>query len=302
MFGLCALSRTYFKALGAALLRGRCLRALFAFPLQIIIVFLCLIPQITRAQTAQKATVVLDGALVYQDADFDAPVIATLKLGEVYDISRAKKGPFHKIRIKPGTVGWVADVDVKPGIIKIKPPEKEKKERRKKPFFAARYRGPTFDYINFTEDTLGEERSAGMLFYGVKFNGFNTLMEGEIYTEGNILFHIGAPQYYSDYTKKGADGFIVMANFLFQTVLPQSKSMLFYYGFGPMFKYSHFSLEVPNGTQTLNYSADDMNLGVVFNVGLAFRLGESLSLRTDAKYYWERSRYYGLGLNLGWEF
>lgn len=286
MYGLCALNR------GLAVL-----------------CFTLLLPLISWAQQAQQATVMTDGALVYQDSDFDAAVITTLKRGGVYSISTGKKGPFHKIRIKPGTVGWIADSDIKLGVVKLPSPEEEEKKakkadeppKRKKPFFAARFRGPTFEYINYTEDTLGEERSQYLLFYGMKFNGHNTLFDGEIYTDGNIIFHVGAPGYYSDYTKRSADGFIVMANFLLQTVLPQSKSHLFYYGFGPMFRYSHFTLDVPSGSKNLSYAADDMALGAIFDLGLAFRLG-SLSLRTDAKYYWERTKYYGFGLNLGWEF
>ncbi len=282
MFGLCVLNRG----------------------LSVLLISL-LFPLITWAQ-AQQATIIQDGALIYQDADFDAPVIDTLKRGQVHSISKGKKGPFYKIRVKPGIVGWIADTDVKLGVVKIAPAEKnegrlDKKETRKKPFFATRYRGPTLDFINYTEDTLGQERSEFMTFYGVKFNGYNTLFDGEIYTDGNILFSFGAPKYYSDVTKKSADGFIVMADFLMQTVLPQSKTMLFYYGFGPMFKYSHFTIEVPSGAKSVSYAADDMTLGALFDLGLAFRF-ERLSVRADAKYYWERTRYYGFGLNLGWEF
>lgn len=285
MFGLCVLNRGF-----------------------AVLALLLLLPVMSWAQ-AQKGTVINEeGALVYQDADFDSPVIDTLKRGAVYNISKKKNGPFFKIRVKPGILGWVADTDIKPGVIKLTTPKKEKrtdetaaKEKRKRPFFATRYRGPTFEFINFTEDTLGAERSDNLVFYGFKFNGYNTLFDGEIYTDGNIIFNAGAPGYYSSYTKKSADGFIIMANFLLQTVLPQSKWHLLYYGFGPMFKYSHFVLEVPDGTRTLTYAADDMALGAIFDLGLAFRIG-NMSLRTDAKYYWERSKYYGFGLNLGWEF
>lgn len=267
-----------------------------------------LLPSLVWAQ-AQKATVITDGALVYQEADFDAPVILTLKRGDVFSVSIGKKGPFYKIRIKPGTLGWVADTDVKPGVVKLTPLPEDKrlfdksgeKSPQKKPFFATRYRGPSFTYVNFTEDTLGQERSSFLPFFGAKFNGFNTVISGEIYTEGNIMFHFGAPSYYADVTKKTAQGFVVISDFLLQTVSVLGKSQLFFYGLGPMVKYSHFEIQVPNGTSTSNYSADDLNLGVVANVGLAFRLGD-LSLRTDAKYFWERTKYYALGVNLGWEF
>lgn len=282
MFGSCVFNR-FSVVLGA-----------FLFPL-------CLWAQ------AQQATVVMDGALIYQDADFDAPVISTVNLGTVYSISTKKKGPFYKIRLKPGHVGWIADTDIKPGVIKMEKPEAPNKEaqrearKKNRPFFASRYWGPVLQYTNFTEDTLGQERNDGLLMYGVKFNGFNTMFSGEIYTDANILFHFGAPAYYSDYTKRSADGFIFIADFLLQTVIPQGKNALFFYGFGPLFKYSHFNIDVPDGASNLSYSADDMTVGAVFDVGAAARMGD-FSLRLDGKYYWERTKYFAVGLNLGWQF
>lgn len=285
MFGLCALNKK-----------------------NLVFILVLLLPFTVWSQQVQKGTVINDGAMVYQDADFDAPVIDTLKRGAVHSISKGTKGPFHKIRLNSGSLGWIADTDIKLGVLKLasvkkeKTPEQEERERRKKPFFATRYRGPTFEFINFSEETLGKERSANLVFYGIKFNGYNTIFDGDIYADANIIFHSGAPDYYQSYTKKSADGMILIANFLLQTTLPQSKWHLVYYGFGPMFRYSNFNLEVPNGTKTTSYTAADMSLGALFDLGLAFRIGSSLSLRADAKYYWEKTQYYGLGLNLGWEF
>jgi hypothetical protein len=267
----------------------------------------CLWPSVLWAQ-AQQATVVNDGALVYQDADFDAAVINTLKVGGVYNISKGKKGAFYKIRLKPGTVGWIADNDVRLGVIKIKPQPKtvdietEMKKKPVKPFMRSRYRGVALEYLMYQEDTMGEYRTSGLMFYGMKINGYNTMFTGDIYTDANILFHVGAPSYYADETGHSADGFIVIANFLLETALPQSKWHMFYYGFGPTFKYSHFNLESDTGTESLTYPADDMTLGAVFNLGLGFRLSQSLSLRSDIKYYWEKTKYYGAGLNLGFAF
>jgi hypothetical protein len=254
---------------------------------------------------------VVNEALVYQNDDFDAPVIATVKRGSVYSISAGKKGPFYKIRLKPGTVGWIADTDVKPGVHKVaaapkkskmKPLEgAEKPEPKNKPFFASRYRGLTIDYIYFTEDTVGGSQSAYTTFFGAKFYGNNTLFDGEIYTESNILFSPSAPSYYDDITHRSAGGFIFIADFLFQTPSPRGKDFMTYYGFGPMLKYSHFNLEVPDGARTLNYAADDMSVGVVFNLGVGFRIGR-VATRFDAKYYWEKTQYYGFGANVGLDF
>lgn len=260
---------------------------------------------------SQQATIVNE-ALVYQNDDFDAPVIATVKRGGVYTISSGKKGPFHKIRVKPGTVGWIADTDVKIGVHKVNTPKQKKEmtplfdpekenDKKKKPFFASRFRGLTLDYIYYTEDTVGGTQSEFMMFVGAKFYGFNTLFDGEIYTESNILFSPSAPKYYEDVTGKSAGGFIFITDFLFQTPTPRGKDVITFYGFGPMLKYSHFNLEVPDGTRTLNYAADDMSIGAVINLGLAARFNR-VAVRFDAKYYWEKTQYYGLGANVGLDF
>lgn len=262
---------------------------------------------------SQQGTIQNDAALVYQDDDFDAPVIATLKKGSVYSISTGKKGPFYKIRVKPGSVGWIADSDIKPGVHKtatpkpekeIKPlfdPEKPEKQDKKKAFFSQRYRAFTVDYIYFTEDTVGGQQSEFMTFYGAKFYGFNTLFDGEIYTESNLLFAPTAPKYYEDITGRAASGFAFLVDFLFQTPVPRGKDVMTFYGMGPMLKYSHFNLEVPTGTSTLNYAADDMSVGAVFNFGLGARINR-VGLRFDAKYYWEKTQYYGFSASAGLDF
>lgn len=265
-----------------------------------------LLPVLTWAQAAQKGTVVADEAMVYQDPDFDAPILAKLHMGQVFSISTGKKNGFYKIRIKPGSTGWVSDAEIQPGVHKKLTPEEikentEEVEAKSKPYFASRFRGISLDMINFTEDTMGAERNASTLFYGVNFHGYNTLFSGEIFTESNLLFHSGAPSYYEDYTKQSASGFIFIADFLLQTVIPSTQNFLYYYGFGPMFKYSHFDLQLGGGNSAKNYSADDMTLGALFNVGVGFRAG-NFSVRPQVKYYWEKSGYFGGSVNIGYIF
>ena len=257
---------------------------------------------------SQQGTVI-EETQIYQDADFDAPVIAVVKPGGVYSISTKKKGPFYKIKIKQGMIGWIADSDIHVGVIKNSASaqkkkieeERERERDTRRPFFATRYWGPAFEYMNYTEDTMGKERTAGLLFYGLKWSGYNTLIGGEIYTDSNLLIYSGAPSYYKDVTGQSAGGFIVNANFLFQTINPITPSALYFYGFGPALRYSHFDLHLPNGATTIGYSADDMALGAVFDFGLAFRLSR-VSLRADAKYYWEKNKYFAGGASLGFEF
>lgn len=264
--------------------------------------------QTASAQSSQKATVINDEALVYKDADFDAPVISHLRPGMVFDISKAKRGPFYKIRLQPGLLGWIADTDVRPNSPLKKTPkekdlleEKKKEELLGKDFLISRYRGGELEWINYTEQTMGKQRSAGMIFYGLKFSGIDTAVSGAVYADSNLMFHIGAPGYYTQATGEGASGFLAMGDLLLETAQPINPKMLYFYGLGPMVRYSRYSLALPSGTSSTSYTAEDLTLGVDFNLGLAVRW-KAFALRGEAKYYWEKNRYYGLGLAVQYQF
>jgi len=263
---------------------------------------------VASAQSSQKATVVEDGALVYKDADFDSPVISHLREGMIFDISKTQRGPFYKIRLMPGLVGWVADTSVKPNSpLKKTPKEKDQAEERKKDellsknFLISRFRGGELEWINYAEQTMGKQRSAGMIFYGLKFSGIDTAVSGAVYADTNFMFHWGAPGYYNQATGEGASGFLAMADLMLETAQPINPRMLYFYGLGPMARYSRYSLALPAGTSSTSYTAEDLTLGVDFNLGLAVRW-KAWALRTEAKYYWEKNRYYGLGLAVQYQF
>lgn len=271
---------------------------------------------------SQKARVINDGALVYKDADFDAEVLTQLKAGQVYDISLKTKGPFYKIRLKPGLLGWIADTDVRvggkapakgaaPQAGKKAPPKapdnKEEKEsflekKRVRSFYGSRYRGPMVSYLTYNENTMGELRSENLPFYGFKVQGPNTMFSGDFRTDAEFLFHFGAPSYYEKATGYSSSGWIFLTDFVFETAYPQSKWHMLTFGFGPMFKYSHYQVSLLQNGKQISYSLDDMNLGVVFDGGLAFRIADTYALRFNIKYYWEKTKYWGGSLTFGFPF
>lgn len=255
----------------------------------------------------QKATISSQGALVYTEAHYNAEIMTTLPRGGVYYISTKNKGPFYRIRIKKGVMGWISREDLRLGEVSKEELSKQEElnkqaeltkesspDRENLPFYGLRHWGFSLDYLNYHEQTMGQKRSAWMPFAGVKWSGTETLMSGPIYIESNILVG-GAPSYYQDEPGVSAQGFILIADFLFQTVAPRGKGAYTFYGLGPVLKYSHLNLKA--GSQS--FLAQEVGLGVVANFGVAFQMGAKWSLRLDAKYYWERERYYGAGLSLG---
>lgn len=270
---------------------------------------------------SQQAQIVNQGALVYKDADFDAPILAELKAGQSYAISIKKRGPFYKIRIKTGVTGWIADNDVRLSTVaspvgqagpgktakgENTPASKSEKKseapaRPLKPFYSSRYRGPVVSYLTYNENSMGAIRSQNMPFYGFKVAGPNTMFSGDFRTDAEFLFRSGAPDYYQSATGRAASGWIFITDFIFETAMPQSKWHMVTYGFGPMFKYSHFEVGLTESGKEINYSLDDMSLGAVFDLGLAFRTGK-YALRFNTKYYWEKTKYWGFGITFGFPF
>lgn len=303
MFGSCALNNFTSKAFVAVAVSLAVTTAFAQAP--------------SSAPKSQKGTVISEEAMVYQNPDFDSPVVGTVHRGENYDISIGRKGPFYKVRLKPGSLGWIGDNDIVPGANRVSPPVKNPKapnikkkkaqqapsqpKKKQKPFVLQDYRGPALEYLPFKEETLGASRKENLLFYGFKWAGPNLIVDGDTVTDASVLFHYGAPKYYKDATGSDASGWIILANFLFQSNQSQGRDVMTFYGFGPAFRYSHFNVAMNVAGQNTNYAADDMALGAVFNGGIGLRRG-NYAVRAELKYYWEKTTYLGGGLSVLWKF
>jgi hypothetical protein len=268
----------------------------------------------SRAQPkyAYQAKTVQPDVEVYEKPDFGSTVIATLPEGKVFDVSRTVKNSFYKIRIKSGVLGYVFDGDLQPLFANAPIPHQRsgKKKRtqqegskKRRSFEYTQFAGLQFQNIQFEEDTMGSKRREALSFFGAKISGPNLIIEGATPSEMNFLFHTGAPSYYEKATGKQADGWVLIGDFLLQTYFPQSKNTLTFLGFGPMFRYSKFAVTVTDATtnKTSDYSLEDIAVGVVFNVGAAVRLN-SIALRGDLSYFWEKQAYFGGGLSVQFAF
>lgn len=309
--------------------------------------------QQTFAQAkAATAQIVGEFPYVYNEPSFDAEVIAELVQGDKFTVSQAKRGPFHRILLKPGLQGWISESEIK--IVSQKPlplkkqlsaktaikADKKKidspttrsqkiskkvktqkghedsepgdiffdsdddisdleqsREKRKKLMLYDRHMGLAIDQVQFTEDTLGSTRTSAMTFFGFRMAGAETLFDGIVTADTHLLFAPSAPNYYQSVTGESASGFAMLGHFQLLTQNALSRDIIYHYGFGPLLKYSSFQLK-RNGQ---NYTADDVALGAVFGFGLGFRMGP-WALRPDFKYYWERSRYWSLGLGVLWSY
>ncbi len=262
---------------------------------------------------SQWGTIVVDEAIVFHEPDFDAEMISQVRRGEIFPMSVRPQGPFYKIKLKDGRLGWVMDVDIKAGRLKqdtinIKLLEKNSKDQAsltdklkatpRVHFAGQRWRGLQYELIQFSEKTLGKKRSDSLGFVGLRIAGPNTLFEGDTFVTTDLLFYTTAPKYYEQATGEKADGWIMLTQVLFQTVNPQGSSTYSMFGFGPLVKYSHFNLGLDRSGKSYQYAVDDMYLGFVFQGGVAARFNQGFSARLDAKYYYEKQQYLSLGLSV----
>lgn len=271
-----------------------------------VIFFLVCLTGVAFAQ-AIKATIVGETPFVYAAPDFDSKVLAELQPGTVYDISKNKKSGFHKIRVRPGLVGWIADSELRIGTHKIKSEEdavsdveEKRMEKARKntnlPMDFVRFRGVVLESVLYTEKTAGRERSAAVPFVGIKFAGPNTLFSGMMPADTSLMLSTTTPSYYKDVTQNSAKGFILIGQFQFLTNFSRGANYLGFYGFGPVARYSHFDLALGSGASKKTYAADDLALGVCFNVGAIYRWS-SVGIRPEIKYYWEKNKYLSIGLS-----
>lgn len=258
--------------------------------------------------TALKATIKVEQAYIFTKPDFDAEVLTVLGPGpQAFSVSRGKTGPFHKIRLTTGQIGYVLDSDIQ----FLNPPKRKKtnseakkksevRDPRKKSFMGTRFLGPAVQLVNYTESTMGKDRSQSLPFYGVRWSGLGTFfMDRSTYTDANLLIRWGAPSYYEDATTNSAAGWILLTDMLLEFTQMQTRSVMSYFGIGPMFRYSHINSSLNVGSTKTEYSLDDMVLGAAFNLGMAFELGK-YAVRLDGKYYWEKSKYWAVGLAFQW--
>lgn len=253
----------------------------------------------------QLGKVIHSGALVYKNSDFDASVIAKLAAGKTYLISNQIIGAFYKIKIKDGVYGYIADTDIRPVTAesekKLKNINGKKnkasvlKSKKQKAFEFQKYRGLQISQIAFKEDTMSVDPKENLTFFGFRVSGPDVLVEGS-YVDSTIQLHLGAPQYYEKATKKSADGLILLMDFKWQTVFPQGKNTMLYFGFGPMLKYSQFRTALNVSGKEEAYDLVDMSVGAALDLGLTQRF-EQFALRGEILYYWEKTQYSGLAVS-----
>ena len=249
---------------------------------------------------AKKGVINSDETDIYLSADFDSDIIETVHKGETFLISDKTYGPFYKIKLKSGKIGYIPDNEVnvngKPfketpfrdsaveDAKKNKNPEFENDEGEENEPFDFSRRGFTAQIINYREDTMGAIRSDDLIAIGYKSISDVTW---------EVIGAFKAPRYYAEKTGGDANGVQVWADYGINNTILLSKHSAIRDSGGLMAHASQIKVSAPSKS----YDLQDLSLGVVLDVGLMLQF-KKVTFDLSAKYFFDRNNYGGVGLSL----
>jgi hypothetical protein len=270
------------------------------------------------------AVVKTDGAIVYKQPDFDAPVITSLAKGANVRVSRGVTGQyakFHKVKVGD-QIGYIADIDVNvegtapyreakqiadrasaektktkkrkrsdanSGAREASGGKKSKAKKHQEPIMFTRYVGLSLGETWYKEGITGVDASATLTTYGLKMTGPDILLNGAL-MDFNLILHYGAPSYYGPLSSTPPSGFVLWTDALFLLPFVQGFNHMFYLAAGPMLALSDF--KVVNGGHSQDLMA--LKIGLDGAIGAGFRVDKT-AFKLEAKYIYEKQVYHSLG-------
>lgn len=258
----------------------------------------------SSAKAAQEAVAVTEGGLVYRNPDFDSKVIGSLRQGETYFISTRKfNSAFHRIRLRQGVLGYVADVDVSTGKTSPKPApgifkdaeEEQRSARPERPRFMREKTllGLVGGSVDYAEVFAKREYRSSTTMLGAKLTTPFGVFDGPFLFDAQILMSLSPPEFFKRLSTIEPQGNVFLGSLVIQYPMLEfsGRRGLFYIGAGPVVAYSSVLVEFQSSKLLL----DEVRAGGVLVTGLAFDLSNAkVILKIEPKYYVEKSNYMGL--------
>ncbi len=252
---------------------------------------------------AQKAKIVGEDFEVYAEADFDSDQIDEVHEGEVYMVSDKNYGPFYRIKLKSGKVGYVVDYALNiQGKGQVKPKDLDElemielkkdsggsteedaaaEEAQEDAALLGRNRGgPALQFINYREDTMGAERVSDLIALGYKSVGLFSW---------SVVGTWQVPKNYNELPGYKAEGFLLWGDVGFSNTVGQFTNAEIRVGGAVMSRVSLIKVTTP----TRNYDLQDMTLGADVELAVTFK-NKKWSPDLFLKYYFDKSRYAAVG-------
>jgi hypothetical protein len=248
---------------------------------------------------------------VYSDADFDSDILETVKLGETYMISNKVYGPFFRIKLKSGKIGYIPDTEVDiEGKGRVVPAAKDKDEDEtsddpflndmEAPFKKNKksqrdadeeededLQGVTLQLVNYHEDTLGAVQIDDLPAIGYKSISDFAAWE--------VIASFKAPKYYSDQLNASVRAINVWGTFGISSEVPLLPSWSARYGGGLMGHASFVNITAPQKS----YEMQDLTVGAYLEGSVLVRIAK-LRYDLSIKYIFDKQSYGALGFTIFW--
>ena len=252
---------------------------------------------------AQKAKILGPEVEIYSNSDFDSEIISVVKGGETYMVSDKNIGPFYRIKLKDGKIGYIIDYELEiegKGRLREKDFDElafQEEQSADKPdataeyeedeeesnLFGDEYAGYTLQVINYHENTMGSDQVANIV--GVGYKAISIMA-------WSVLASFGAPAYYGKVAGGSATGVQLWADMGFSNTVAHLMNNELRFS-GALF--SHFSV-VQLKTPARNYDLHDITVGLDLELSYLLKFKRS-AIELGVKYYFDKSNYAGLALS-----
>lgn len=260
------------------------------------------------AWAKQKAKIFSPQVEVYEESDFDSEIIGEVHQGETYFISDKIYGPFYRIQLKNGKVGYIVDYELDiEGVGRIREKdldevllEDEKKillqnseqqqtERQEQAeeeayVFGKTMSGPSLQLVNFRENTMGADQIDNLFGLGYKSVSEMTW---------SVLGSYGAPKYYASKAGESAKGLKFWADLGFTNTFAAFTKAELRYAASVFTQVSLINVDTP----ARKYDLHDITAGVDFEVACLFKINNKKAIDLAIKFYFDKSSYSGLALS-----
>lgn len=268
-----------------------------------------------RTSNVQVAIVQDGGTDVFPEASFDSDPIAYLNPGQKIKISRKKYpgsggfGLFYKVSLGKGKSGYISDVEVVPQFTQTKftqkvkqNPEFEELTQEPQPklesMLFTRFLALNLASIQYKEKFSPQDLSAPVQFFGLKMTGPGYLFE-EIPLDIDLLISPKPPAYYDDKLATApSTGFLLFSSVSLKFPFIDLDNSQVYYSLGLFGNYSNYSIKIGSN----NFDSQELKLGVVGGVGAAMRFHRKYFIQSDARYYHEKTKYWGYSFSFGLQY
>ncbi len=277
--------------------------------------------------SGQNAIVVVDGAAVYELANFDSPVMDYLDRGKNVFVSRklykgaGGLGAFYKMRVRRGVFGYITDVDVQISGKSARPDSRRpvtksedevdpndptqiqpdiESETPQEPsingvgLYLTRYLGASVAQYTYAEEIAKKSVAGNITTFGIKMTGPGDLLGGlPLDLELNVTSAL--PTEFTKYYQS-ASGFMLLGHAM--AVLPamETKHFMIYYGLGLAYRYSRFDVVLKNNPNKKALDSQELSIGAAGELGAAYAFTPKYILRADVRYYLEAESYPGFAV------